>query len=233
MMTDCRPRRTLMLLLSLLLLLTRWTTSGFVLKSPATTTYHQSKRRQSAVCTSVTSIAPAPSARCLVLFQSSIIHDYSELEALTPQQIKSLRLETSKRRASKQLETFFLPRDESKGSFSQETLSNLSNQLRAQELVQVRGVAIHNKRQVTRVIERLAVELEWLHADERNGSEKENNNDDNKSSPAVYLVDLQGHCAVLYRPNGTIPLRTTLKGNDWEKRQRPPRDISGQIINPQ
>jgi hypothetical protein len=164
------------------------------------------------------------------LLQSTIVDDYCELEALTLQQIKSLRRETSERRASKQLSTVFLPRDESEGPFSPETLSNLSNQLLVQELVQVRGAAVHNKRQVRTVIERLALELEWFDADGSNGSEKENNNNNNK--PTVYLVDLQGHCAVLYRPNGTIPLRTTLKANDWEKRPRPPRDNSGQIIVP-
>ena len=205
----------MLLLLSSILLLTRWTTNGFALQSPPAT------RR---------SIAPAPSA-VVASFQSTIVHDFDELEGLSPLQIKSLRRITSERRASKEMSTFFIPRDESEGPLSPETLSKLSNQLRAQELVQVRGVAVHDRLQVRTFVERLLLELEWLDDGGNNGSEQENNNNNNNHSrPPVYLVDLQGHCAVLYRPNGTIPLRTTLKANGWEKRPRAPRDNSGQII---
>ena len=149
-----------------------------------------------------------------LLYLSSVLDD-SELEELTPQQIKTLRKEASKRQARKQLATVFLDRAETEGPFASETLQSIGKRLEREELVQVRGIAVDEKRNVKAVSERLALEVSM-----------EMNND----SP-VFVVDIKGHAAILFCANGRgILLRTTLKANQWDKRPRKPRDNSGQII---
>ena len=142
-----------------------------------------------------------------------------ELEALSPQQTKTLRKETAKRRAAKKLATVYL--DDSERSedadFKIETLKEIVSQLEANELCQIRSISNDDKRRVLATMEQLAMQV----------SEEHNHK-------AVFLVEIVGHAAVLYCPNdnsGTcIPLRTTLKANAWEKRPRKPRDNAGQII---
>lgn len=176
--------------------------------------------------------SPPSSAPFLLLFQSTVVDDYSELDALTPRQIKALRRETAQRRAAKTLATVFLPRDaEECGGpppFSSQTLAEIGNQLQKHALVEVRGVAVHDKRLVKTVAERLAFEV---------ALENSSNSDDNKP---VFVVDIRGHACVLFRPNNDDdgdssnnslpPLRTTRKANRWRKRPRKPRDNAGQIV---
>jgi len=148
----------------------------------------------------------------LFLSQGGGIVDSDQLDDLTPRQLQTLRRETKQRKAARQLATVFL---DSEGPFSSEFLQSVLQQLEQHELCQVRGIAMDNKRHVKATTERLALEL---------GMENSNSN------KPVFVVDIQGHAAILYSPNGTIPLRTTLKGNQWEKRTRKPRDSAGQII---
>jgi RNA-binding protein YhbY len=140
----------------------------------------------------------------------------ASLDSLTTNQIKMLRKEMNKREASNQLSQVFLSADESFGPFSLETVQSIVAELTEQELVEVRGISRDRKRAVKTTSERLALEL---------GMESGKN---------VSIVQIKGHAATLYRPSedasNAIQLRTTGKGNHWEKKAKAPRNDRGHII---
>lgn len=131
---------------------------------------------------------------------------------LTPMQIKTLRKEITKRRARKQLPKEWLPESETIGPFAEDTLTTICKSLEKNELVEVRGISKDDKRDVFRTSEELAYYLS-------NCVEKD-----------IERVDTKGHASVFYCPGKTIKLRTSYRPNQWNKRAKPLRDNSGQII---
>ena len=83
----------------------------------------------------------------------------TQQEYLTPNQVKTLRMEASKRKAQKQLATHILSSDESI-PLSERTMSTIVSLLQDNELVEVRGISKEEKRFVRSDSERLAAELE-------------------------------------------------------------------------
>lgn len=140
----------------------------------------------------------------------------SQIEYLTPNQVKTLRKEASKRKARNQLATRVLTEDETEvASLSDSTISALVELIQNNELVQVRGISRNAKRNVKLESERLAVELEHELNDE---------------TKPVFLLDFKGHAAIFYSPAGKIQLRNGFREGQWTKKPRPKRDSRGQII---
>ena len=138
-------------------------------------------------------------------FREALV-DPEDLDYLTPQQVKALRKEVSKRSKQRKLQS--VPFDD-----NDNCLDEAASILQTDELVQIRSISIEDKRKVFDTVESLAEELS-LHM-----------------QFPVFLVDTQGHKAVYYSPTtNKIQLRTTGKLNQWEKRPRKPRDNAGQII---
>ena len=159
---------------------------------------------------------PSSVARCSSLHAavaSNNDENDPQQEYLTPNQVKTLRKEASKRKARKQLATHILSSDETI-PLSENTMSIIVSLLQDNELVEVRGISKEGKRFVRSDSERLAAELEMELADDR----------------PIFLLDTKGHAAVFYCPLGDIQLRTGFQQNVWTKKPRPKRDGRGQII---
>lgn len=131
---------------------------------------------------------------------------------VTPNQLSILRKEARKR----QLPKVSLIPEESEGPFSHETLSTIAQSLSRHELVQVRGISRENIKNVRAVSESLALDLE--RAAER----------------FVFSIDIKGFAAVLYSPMeddnpDKIKLFSSYRPNQWKRRPRVVRDISGRF----
>lgn len=152
----------------------------------------------------------------------------SELvEFPTPAQKIELKKEANKRLARKKLPFFKMPEDESFGSFSDETLTEIWGMLQEHELILIRGIAIPEKKIVFQLATRLCLELEW---------EQERKINDLAVLP-VALLSTKGHSAIVYSPTldlahpNKFPLRTSVgQKNTWTERIKAPRDHRGQIV---
>lgn len=141
-------------------------------------------------------------------------------ESLTNLQIKTVRKELSRRRASKSLKIFYLENDECTQSFPLPTLQTIAHHLQEHELVQVRGIAFNQKPRIKATTERLKLELGTQQA---------------IVGRLVSCVEIKGYAATFYCPVAdrsmqSIQLRSTGKANHWDKRVKAPRDNRGQII---
>ena len=134
---------------------------------------------------------------------------------LTPMQTKTLRKEIIKRQARNTLPKVFLPELETMGPFSQESLTAICNYLEEEELVEVRSIAIGDKKHVHGISELLALELGRTRIVER--------------------VITKGHATVFYSQSSSkkandIILRTSYQPGAWTKKVKAPRDFRGQIV---
>lgn len=135
-------------------------------------------------------------------------------QGVTPTQLKELRKEAAKRLACKSLVQVEYPDSEGvDGDFVARTCQLLEDN----ELVQVRGISLGNKRMIFQEAEALTYELNL----EMGGN--------------VEMVDLKGHAATFYsaspdKKKRKIILRTSYQEGAWEKRPKKPRDHRGQII---
>ena len=139
----------------------------------------------------------------------------SEKPNLTPNQIKSLRKEMSKRRAAKKIPQIWLNDAETSGPFSDETLAGIISFLDKHELVEVRGISKDEKKMAFAVCQQLAFELSVA------------------ADKPVDLVESKGHVGTFYCPGemeDRIILRSSYKDGAWTKRPKAPRDNRGQII---
>jgi hypothetical protein len=154
-----------------------------------------------------------PSSRLPFQLRSSA-DDNGDLE-LTPMKVKVLRKEMNNRKSTRTLSQIFLSPDESTGPVSKETMTAIVEELKKTEMVQVRSISKEQIKAVWAMTERLALEV---------GMEMGNSN--------VFVIEIKGHAATLYSPsdNGEITLRTTSKGNNWQRRVKAERDSSGQVI---
>ena len=135
----------------------------------------------------------------------------------TDQQRKVLTKESKKRLARKELPSLSLPDSENLGPFSGETLETLVDLLQQNELIQVRGVARDQPKEVFGTIQSLVNFLEL------------------QSQNLVAMISYKGHSTILYSPNpnltDSIELRTSVgQKNTWTRRIKAPRDHRGQII---
>ena len=99
----------------------------------------------------------------------------------------------------------------------QEFLSAVSQTLVENEMCEVRGVSLEDKRQVMEHAEQLAYDLSV------------------ELQRYVSIVQVKGHAVTLFcsSPDPTkrkIFLRTSYKEGAWQKRAKAPRDDRGQII---
>lgn len=139
--------------------------------------------------------------------------DYEEEEedsfgtsSLTPNQIKFLRKESSKRLARRGMPQIWVSDD----------YSNLNDIAQAfsktHELIQVRGIAKDDATVVYATSEQIAYEMTAL------------------LQKPVEVVQVKGHSCILFCPMEGIVLRSSYKEGQWEKRIKAPRNIYGQII---
>jgi len=140
--------------------------------------------------------------------------DEEEYMPLTPNQIKTLRKEVSKRRARKELVQDWLPEEETSGPFSEETLEKISTLLKENELVEIRGISKNEKRYVRPMSDELSYDLSRI------------------AGKVVECVQTKGFSTIFYCGNGGIILRSSYQPYQWERRQKPLRDIGGKIIKP-
>jgi len=140
--------------------------------------------------------------------------DQQEQLPLTPMQTKTLRKEIIKRQARNTLPKVFLPELETMGPFSQESLTAICKSLEEEELVEVRSIAIGDKKHVHGISELLAMELGRTRIVER--------------------VITKGHATVFYSQSSSkakdIILRTSYQPGAWTKKEKAPRDFRGQIV---
>lgn len=152
---------------------------------------------------------------CIKIAPADTDDHYFEKPNLTPNQIKSLRKEISKRRAAKKIPNIWLDDDETSGPFSDETLAGIIDLFGKHELVEVRGISKDEKKMAPATCQQLAFELS-LAADK-----------------PVDLVEIKGHAGTFYSPGDMedrIILRSSYKEGAWTKRPKAPRDNRGQII---
>jgi len=132
---------------------------------------------------------------------------------ITPNQLKVLRKEARKR----QLPKASLTPEESRGPFSHETLSTIAQILSRHEMVQVRGISRENIKDVREFSESLALDLE------------------RETERMVFSIDVKGFAATLYCPMDDdnpdkIKIFSSYRPNQWQRRPRGIRDISGRFI---
>ena len=137
-------------------------------------------------------------------------------EYVSPNQMKALRKEVSKRRARKKLTQYKMPEAECHGNFSDGTLDAISELLAMNELVVVRGISRDKKRNVFATTEKLGMVL--------SGKGK-----------FVTTIEIKGFSSTFYRPGdddieNKIIRRTNYKEGQWKKKPKPKRDNRGQII---
>lgn len=155
---------------------------------------------------------PISLRQSVVVLQSA---DDENSQPVTPNQLKTLRKELSKRNARKTLASIkYVEDDEDDGKF----LSKICELLEDNELAQVRGVSLNNKRRIFQKAEQLTFDLT------------------NSMGREVTMVDMKGHSVSYYCPNSEeskrkIILRSSYQENAWEKSPKKPRDHRGQIIN--
>ena len=102
-------------------------------------------------------------------------------EYVTPNQVRDLRKEVQKRKNTKKLTTFILPEDEGYDNFSKQSLDELLEKLKINELVQVKGISREDKRDVFSTAEDLAMTL-------------------SEEGKFITLVETKGFSSVMYRP---------------------------------
>lgn len=143
--------------------------------------------------------------------------DSSNDQAITPTQIKTLRKEASKRMARKKLpQHFFDKYDVNNDTFFKE----ISQSLKENELIQIRGISKDNKRHVLATTEDFIDDLSVFMQQE------------------VTLVEIKGFAATLFCPSDTIDtnqkiqLRSSYQEGQWTRRMKAPRDHRGQIVKP-
>lgn len=131
-----------------------------------------------------------------------------ELDCLSDQHIRQLRKEAMFRKNTRALKgvSFRVDTEEEQEIAIEKLVSILEND----ELGEVRGISIDDRKLVFQTAEEIAEII---------GEER-----------TVFLLNVKGHSALYYSPNGSYPLRTSRKGNNWTKRPRAERDNSGQII---
>lgn len=140
----------------------------------------------------------------------------------TPSQRTVLKKEASKRQARKELASFALSMEESRGPFSANTLQELWDLLSVNELVLLRAVSKEDKKSVFSTAARLCAELETI-----------------QTNFPVSLLSTKGHTALIFSPSLPldhplhVPLRTSVgQKNKWRARVKPLRDNRGQIMKP-
>jgi RNA-binding protein YhbY len=148
-----------------------------------------------------------PSSRGLVVLRTANEGN----QGVTPNQVKALRKELSKRAARRSLALVKYVEDD--GDF----LPQVCQFLEDHELVQVRSVSPKSKRKVFEKAEQLTYDL------------------NNEMGREVTMVDMQGHAVSFYAPSSDeekrkIILRSSYQENAWEKRPKQLRDHRGQII---
>ena len=137
-------------------------------------------------------------------------------EYVTPNQIKDLRKEVSKRRKRSELVKYHIPENESHGDFTEESVVELLGLLKTSELVEVRGINRDDRRGVFATAEDLTMTLSEL-------------------GTFITLIEKKGFAAVLYRPGdddveNKIVRRTSHKEGQWTRKKKAKRDNRGQII---
>ncbi|CAB9522761.1 expressed unknown protein [Seminavis robusta] len=138
----------------------------------------------------------------------------SERRGISPNQIKTLRKEASKRLARKLLVQRTFENDND--SFD-EFLQRVCQDLDDNELVQVRGVSLEDKRLVYQSAHQLAYDLSVV------------------LQRGITVVQIQGHAVTLFSPSSDpkkrkMLLRTSFQEGAWTPREKAPRDHRGQIV---
>jgi hypothetical protein len=139
-------------------------------------------------------------------------------EGVTPNQLKALRKEASKRKARNTLAQQLFVADLGDNEEQVEAFfSAVSEDLVNNELCEVRGVSIDDKRLVFRTAEQLAYDLSV------------------EMQRGVTIVNVQGHAVTLFCSSADpskrkVLLRTSYQEGAWSKREKAPRDHRGQMI---
>lgn len=141
---------------------------------------------------------------------ASTLVDPEEVESLTPPQVAVLRKEAMARKARNQLASVTFRGVSEEEEAQAQVLQQLAELLRSEEIVEVRGISLDAKRFVFETAEEIAEVLGELQT--------------------TFVLNVKGHTALYYSPNGSFPLRASSKRNNWEKRPRKERDNRGQII---
>jgi hypothetical protein len=182
------------------------------------------KRRNAIIMMMKLSTASLFLLSCLVTdaFQGIMLpspHRSTTTLFVTPTQLKLLRKQVTKRRASKTLPQVWLPEDSADDSFSQTALADISTTFSPEhELVSVRGISKGAPKKVHAVSVDLAFELGLL------------------LGTSVELIETAGHASTFYCPSTndeegkSITLRTSYKEGQWSKKPKAPRDHRGQIV---
>jgi len=142
-------------------------------------------------------------------------------EGVTPNQIKTLRKEASKRLAWKTMATHNYVDTSDEHNADEETVNAffaaICNDLSEQELVQIRGVSSNDKRKVFDTSQQLVEDVSA------------------EMQRPVFVVDIKGHAVTLYccspdESKRTIILRSSYEPGRWELKMKAPRDHRGQIV---
>lgn len=144
-----------------------------------------------------------------VSMAGTVLEDATALDYLTPQQVAALRKECRSRKAKSTLATVSF-RSCTTEEEQEAMLNELAQLLRKEELVEVRGISIDDRKFVYETATEIAEII--------------------GNVQTTFMVDIKGHAVIYYCPNGSFPLRTTTKQNAWTKRAKKERDISGKII---
>ena len=212
-MTKMKSCSALLSLLCGLLFLFAGETLGF--SSSSSSSLHQYCTRT----TTTTTITRQSS----VLFQSpnKIYSPDNENTEVTPNQIKALRKEASKRLARNSMEqhSYYVGEEDKDDTASQEAFfSAVSADLEEHELVQIRGVSKSNKRKVYETADQLAEDLSVA------------------MKRPVFVVDIKGFAVTFYcgsldeHKKGRILLRSSYQEGAWDLKMKAPRDHRGQIV---
>ena len=144
-----------------------------------------------------------------------IVTEENNNQGVTPNQLKALRKEASKRQARNILvrQQYVAENAEGVNDF----YSAVCKDLEDHELCEVRGVCINNKREVYSTAHQLAYDLSV------------------ELQREVTVVIIKGHAVTLYSPAAQpekrkIILRTSYQEGQWTRREKAPRDHRGQII---
>lgn len=166
---------------------------------------------------------------------------------LTPKQVRAVRKEMLRRRASQTIDTIYwtddpdMVEDSSHQSATVDKRRQIADLLLNRNFVQVRGVVSKDLPSDTRIIrnaaERLALEvqMELQSSSSPMAAERIVGSIDS----VVHIVEIKGRMVTFFLESSTSPvsnssqvfrLRTTGKQNNWMKRPKALRDNSGQII---
>ena len=138
--------------------------------------------------------------------------DHCDRLGVTPNQIKALRKEASRRQARNIMVMHQYNHDD-----PQQSYASICADFEEHEMVQVRGISLDDKKFVASIAEQLSDDLSDI------------------LMRAVTIVQIQGHAVTLYAPTADISkrkiiLRTSFQEGQLTYRQKPPRDHRGQIV---